>query len=88
MAKLFKGKLPPLPVVPKSKYPGNNIGNRLELYCRSLDMKGSGFSKHIGISQGSYSDLKNNKSHPSCLTIISIIKLGECDIIWLLTGKE
>ncbi len=88
MSKLFKGKLQkPTPVVPK-RFPDHNIGNRLDLYRRSLDMKGFVFCKHIGISQGSYSDLKNGNSNPSCQTIINIINLGECDIIWLLTGNK
>jgi len=88
MSKLFKGKLPPPKPVAAKKYPNHNIGSRLELYRKSLEMKGFQFSKHIGISQGSYSDLKNNRSSPSCNTIIQIINLGECDIIWLLTGKK
>lgn len=88
---LFKGKLPPPPIPPKpkkTKMPDNRIGDRLELYRKFLDVKGYTFSRHLGISQGSYSDLKNNKSQPSCDTICKIIELGECDIIWLLTGRK
>lgn len=88
---LFKGKLPPPPPVikfKKKRLPSNCIGDRLELYRKFLDIRAYVFSKHLGISQGSYSDLKNGKSLPSCATIINIIERGECDIIWLLTGKK
>jgi hypothetical protein len=90
-SELFKGKLPPPPTPPKpkkAKLPDNDIGSRLELYRKFLNIKGYEFSKHLSISQGSYSDLKNNKSQPSCDTICKIIQLGECDIVWLLTGKK
>ena len=88
---LFNGVLPPKPEPPKLKrykLPDNHIGDRLELYRKFLKFKGYEFSVHIGISQGSYSDLKNNKSHPSCSTIVKIIELEECNIIWLLTGRK
>jgi len=88
---LFKGILPPKPPQPKPrilKLPDNNIGDRLELYRKFLGVRGYAFSKHLGISQGSYSDQKNNRSLPSCATIVNIIKLGECDIVWLLTGQK
>jgi len=88
---LFKGVLPPAPIPPKPKrlkLSDNNVGDRLELYRKFLDVRAYVFSKRLGISQGSYSDLKSNKSLPSCQTIINIIELGECDIIWLLTGRK
>lgn len=88
---LFKGIIPPKPEPPKPKKiapPVNTIGDRLELYRKFLNVRGYVFSKHIGISQGSYSDLKNNRSLPSCATIVKIIEAGECDIIWLLTGRK
>ena len=88
---LFAGVIPPVPEPPKLKRKtllNNLIGDRLELYRKFLDVKGYVFSKHLDISQGSYSDLKNNKSLPSCTTIVKIIELEECDIIWLLTGRK
>jgi len=88
---LFNGVLPLKPEPPKpkrNKHPDNHVGDRLELYRKFLDIKGYEFSTHLGISQGSYSDLKNNKSLPSCATIVQIIELGECDIVWLLTGRK
>ena len=88
---LFKGKLPPPPPIvkfKKKKLPSNCVGDRLELYRKFLGVRAYVFSAHIGISQGSYSDLKSGKSLPSCGTIIKIIELGECDIIWLLTGRK
>jgi len=88
--KQFEGELitlPPVILKPK-KYSNKTIGNRLELYRRSVGMKSYEFAKHLNISQGSYSDLKNDNSCPSCATIINIINLDECNIIWLLTGKK
>jgi len=92
MEKKYQGELiapPPVVVHEKPiKYPNKTIGNRLELYRRSLGMRSYEFAKHLNISQGSYSDLKNENSFPSCQTIINIINLGECNIVWLLTGKK
>jgi len=85
---LFMGKLPPIPKPKKLKFPDNLVGDRLELYRKFLEVRAYTFSAHLGISQGSYSDLKNNKSLPSCATIQKIIKLKECDIVWLLTGQK
>lgn len=82
---LFKGKLAPKyqPLKPNKK-----IGDRLELYRKFLNMKAYTFCIHIGISQGSYSDLANNKSLPSCGTLANIARREECDLKWLLTGKK
>ena len=91
LKELFKGELPPpppAPIIKIEKLPDNLIGQRLELYRMFLGMKAFKFAKHLRISQGSYSDLKNNKSLPGCLTIVKIIKLEECCIVWLLTGRE
>ncbi len=87
---LFKGNLPPpKPVkLKRQTMPDSKVGHRLELYRKFMDVRAYEFSAHLGISQGSYSDLKSGKSLPSCGTIIKIIELGECDIIWLLTGKK
>jgi len=88
---LFKGELPPPPPAPRPKIvklAHSLVGHRLELYRKSLGMKGYIFCTHIGVSQGSYSDLKNNKSLPSCNTITNIINLEECCICWLLTGRK
>jgi len=87
--KLFQGELPPAPPppIPKSKHlPDRTVGNRLEQYRKSKDIRAYEFCIHLGISQGSYSDLKNNKSLPSCTTIQKIIRLNEVCIVWLLTG--
>ena len=75
---LFKGGLLPTKI----------IGDRFELYRKFLGLKGYRFAKHLGISPGSYSDLKNNRSFPSYNTICNIIILGECDLEWLLMGKK
>ena len=80
--KLFKGEIPPVPILND-----NNIGGRLQFFRKSLDMKGVAFSKYIGISQGSLSDLENGKSIPGANTLINLYRQG-CDIHWLLTGDK
>lgn len=82
--KLFKGETPiPKPI----QYPDSEIGERLRLFRKSLDMKGVAFSKHIKISQGSLSELENGKTLPRANTLINLYRQG-CDIHWLLTGEK
>ena len=50
-------------------------------------MKSYELAKLISISQGSLSDIENNKSLPSADTISKIYLNTNINIIWLLTGK-
>ncbi|GJL78952.1 MAG: hypothetical protein NPINA01_19410 [Nitrospinaceae bacterium] len=50
-------------------------------------MKSYELAKLIRISQGSLSDIENNKSLPSADTIAKIYQSTNINIIWLLTGK-
>ncbi len=88
--KPFYGILPSPPVPTAPKYPSNGLGDRLDLYRHCLGLKGYQFAKHLGISQGSYSDIKHNKSLPSCNTIIKLYEVEEnlLTIKWILTGKK
>lgn len=72
---------------------GNNsgsakfLGDRLREWRRSLPLKSYELAKLISISQGSLSDIENNKSLPSADTISKIYLNTNINIIWLLTGK-
>jgi transcriptional regulator with XRE-family HTH domain len=49
-------------------------------------MKIVDFAKQIGISQGSLSDIENEKTKPSAETLSSIVRNTDIDATWLLTG--
>ncbi|VAX27472.1 hypothetical protein MNBD_NITROSPINAE05-842 [hydrothermal vent metagenome] len=72
---------------------GNNtgavqvLGNRLREWRRSIPLKSYELAKLISISQGSLSDIENNKSLPSADTIAKIYMNTSINIIWLLTGR-
>lgn len=70
------------------KHGNKTIGKRLRAFRKSLPMKGHQFAHHIGISQGSLSDIENCNSDPSASTIAKIATKTNCDIYWLLTGKK
>jgi transcriptional regulator with XRE-family HTH domain len=63
------------------------LGNRLREWRRSFPMKSYELAKLISISQGSLSDIENNKSLPSADTIAKIYLNTNINIIWLLIGK-
>ncbi len=50
-------------------------------------MKSYELAKLISISQGSLSDIENNKSLPSADTISKIYLSTNISIVWLLTGR-
>ena len=63
------------------------LGSRLRLWRISNGLKGQDLAAQIGISQGSLSDLENNKSHPSANTLAKLHKRSSINIMWLLTNK-
>lgn len=63
------------------------LGDRLREWRRSIPLKSYELAKLISISQGSLSDIENNKSLPSADTISKIYLNTNINIIWLLTGK-
>ena len=73
----------------QEKKPGaaNFLGDRLRQWRKSIPMKSYELAKLILISQGSFSDIENNKSLPSADTIAKIYQSTNINIIWLLTGK-
>ncbi|NIP99670.1 MAG: helix-turn-helix domain-containing protein [Nitrospinaceae bacterium] len=64
-----------------------NLGTRLRQWRKQLPLKSFELAKLIKISQGSLSDIENNKSLPSADTIAKLYQYTELNIIWLLTGK-
>lgn len=63
------------------------VGKRLRTWRKSCSYKLVEFSKKIGVSQGSLSDLENDKSLPSATTLTNLIIHTDVDLVWLLTGK-
>ena len=63
------------------------LGHRLRQWRQSVPLKSYELAKLISISQGSLSDIENNKSLPSADTISKIYLNTNINIIWLLTGK-
>jgi len=73
----------------QEKKPGstNVLGDRLREWRRSVPLKSYELARLISISQGSLSDIENNKSLPSADTISKIYLNTNINIIWLLTGR-
>lgn len=64
-----------------------NIGMRIKKIRKENNMKQLDFSKRIGISQGTLSEIENGKFKPSIDTLISICKQFDISSDWILTGK-
>jgi transcriptional regulator with XRE-family HTH domain len=64
-----------------------NLGTRLRQWRKTLPLKSFELAKLIKISQGSLSDIENNKSLPSADTIAKLYLYSELNVIWLLLGK-
>jgi transcriptional regulator with XRE-family HTH domain len=65
----------------------SSVGTRIRQWRKSLPLKGYELARIIKISQGSLSDLENNKSLPSADTIVKLHMHTNVNILWLLTGK-
>lgn len=64
------------------------IGHRLKEYRKIKKIHTiTSFSELIGISQGSLSDIENEKTFPSADTFQKIIKNTDINAHWLLTGE-
>ena len=61
------------------------MGTRLREWRKTLPLK---LAKLIKISQGSLSDIENNKSLPSADTIAKLYLYSDLNIIWLLLCKR
>ena len=71
----------------KNRGAAKNLGTRLRQWRKTLPLKSFELAKLIKISQGSLSDIENNKSLPSADTISKLYLYSDLNIIWLLLGK-
>ena len=62
-------------------------GQRLRGWRKSVPLKLMELSGKIKVSQGSLSDLENDKSLPSATTLANLSLYTDLNIYWLLTGK-
>ncbi|QPJ61265.1 MAG: helix-turn-helix transcriptional regulator [Candidatus Nitronauta litoralis] len=63
------------------------LGRRLREWRKTLPLKSFELARLIKISQGSLSDIENDKSLPSADTLAKLYQHTSVNIIWLLTGK-
>ena len=71
----------------KKRGAAKNLGTRLRQWRKTLPLKSFELAKLIKISQGSLSDIENNKSLPSADTIAKLYQYSDLNIIWLLLDK-
>jgi len=67
--------------------PPPSVGTRLRYWRKVSGMRLVDVAEMINVSQGSLSDLENDKSLPSSGTLIGLSQKTELNICWLLTGK-
>jgi transcriptional regulator with XRE-family HTH domain len=63
------------------------VGKRLKSWRKHSMLKLVELSKKIRVSQGSLSDLENDKSLPSATTLANLCMFSDINIYWLLTGR-
>jgi transcriptional regulator with XRE-family HTH domain len=63
------------------------IGKRIKEYRVSTRHKTVEFSRLVGVSQGTLSDIENEKSKPAFDTIEAIIRNTDINPSWLFTGQ-
>ena len=63
------------------------VGKRLKTWRKYSLLKLVELSKKIRVSQGSLSDLENDKSLPSATTLANLCLFSDINIYWLLTGR-
>ena len=64
-----------------------SLGERIKFLRKNHKLNQADFSRAIGISQGNLSLLEQNKFKPSIDTVLSIHKVFDTNLQWLLTGK-
>lgn len=64
------------------------IGDRIKQIRKINDLNQIEFANTIGISQGTLSDIENERCNPSVETLLSLKKKYATDLNWLLSGKE
>ncbi len=63
------------------------VGGRLRMWRHANMFRLVDLAELIGVSQGSLSDLENDKSLPSAGTLTGLCVKTDLNIYWLLTGK-
>jgi transcriptional regulator with XRE-family HTH domain len=63
------------------------VGKRLKTWRKYSLLKLVELSKKIRVSQGSLSDLENDKSLPSATTLANLCLFSNINLYWLLTGR-
>ena len=62
-------------------------GKRIRKWRKAANMKSFQLAEKLKISQGSLSDIENDKSNPSSPTIKAFMVHTDIDIFWMITGK-
>ncbi len=63
------------------------VGGRLRYWRKFSALRLVDLAALISVSQGSLSDLENDKSLPSATTLTGLCKKTDMNICWLLTGE-
>ncbi len=69
-----------------SEFPAS-VGGRLKYWRKVSTLRLVDVASLIHVSQGSLSDLENDKSLPSATTLNGLCKKTDMNICWLLTGE-
>lgn len=64
------------------------VGTRLRQWRKEVPLKSFELAQIIRVSQGSLSEIENNKSLPSSDTLTALHIYTDCNILWLLVGEE
>lgn len=62
------------------------LGERIREIRKKNQMNQTEFSNRVGVSQGTLSELEQNKYNPSLETVLAIIKEFNVNATWLLFG--
>ncbi|MFC4102069.1 helix-turn-helix domain-containing protein [Paenibacillus xanthanilyticus] len=66
----------------------NTIGNRIKAVRKAIGYNQVEFANKIGVSQGTLSELEQDKYKPSTDTVIALNENFKTDLNWLLTGTS
>lgn len=66
----------------------NSIGIRIKKRRKELGLTQTQIKQEIGISSGNMSDIENGNKLPSTPTLISLSKILNCSIDWILKGEN
>lgn len=64
------------------------VGQRIHMRRKELKLTMQAIFERENIKTGNLSELENDKYLPSVQTLISLARVLDCSIDWLLTGKE